>query len=62
MNDPELVNRAMQLLGLKDQIVETLGWMLKHFDFERQNIEWGNESDEIKAAKELLDNIKKIGK
>ncbi len=61
LNDPELVNRAMQLLGFKDQIVKTLDWMIKHFDFERENIQWGTESDEIKVAKDLLENIEKIG-
>ncbi len=60
-NDPELVNQAMQLLSLKPEIITTLDWMITHFDYERQVQQWGSESDELKSAKKLNEDIKKIG-
>lgn len=61
IHDPELINQAMQLLSLKVEIIMTLDWMITHFDYERQNMQWGSESDELKSAKKLTENIKKIG-
>lgn len=60
MNDPEAIQRGLRLLECKPRIEATLAWMIKHFDFERDNQQWGSESPELleaKALKEKIDNI-----
>ena len=60
MSDQVVINQGLNLLLLKPEIIETLSWMIKHFDYERQIMEWGEESKELKSAKELLENIENI--